>query len=166
MSQWDRKGLALLEELTDALFFFGSKRSWVFPASKAERDESRGQNPGYMQDRFQPLRSLIIEKESRGEVFWLKPPGFIYNGSLFHGDPTAFARASDWLQQLTDPTTGERFRPLLLDEQWWRQSFRKADAVHTRDVGLIVKNFTCGAHDYLPVMELLYQSNPTLDIVL
>jgi len=166
LRQWDQKGPTLISEMPrDALFFFGSKRSWVFPSTEAEVKESKGENPKYTHDRYQPVRALILQKESRNEVFWLKPPGFVYNGSLFHGDPAAFGRASEWLQQLADPVTGQRYQPLRLDPDWWRQSFEKHSAEYTRHVDTIIRNFTNGAHDYMPVMELLHQSNPTLDII-
>jgi len=166
LRRWDSRGVAILAELPeDSLFFFGSKRSWVFPATEAELEESRSENPRYICRSYQPLRDLIKFKEARGEVYWLKPQGFEYNGSLYHGHPDAFPKASDWLQSLNDPTTGDRYAPLLLDPQWWNGSFKKEDAKYTSASRLIVKNFLNGAHDYAPVMELLHQSNPTLDIV-
>lgn len=167
MRRFDEGGARLLAEIpSDALFFFGSKRSWVFPANPAEQQESKEENARYTNPRYQGLRDLILEKEQREEVFFLKPPGFRYNGDLFHGDPGAFPAASAWLQRLTDPFTGKPFAPLLLDPQWWRDSFKASDAKYTRDVRTIIRNFECGAHDYNPVQELLHQSNPTLEIVL
>jgi len=163
MREWDGKGFELLKEIpSNALFFFGSKRSWVFPENSEEHQESVKENSRYTKPTYQALRDLILEKESRGEVFFLKPPGFKYNGDLFHGDPGAFPLASTWIQRHTDPLTGKPFAPLLLDPQWWATSFKNSK--YTRHVGTIVKNFQRGAHDYAPVMELLHQSNPTLEI--
>jgi hypothetical protein len=166
MSNFDRKGDALLQQIpSNALFFFGSKRSWVFPDGDEQLNESRNENPRYTAAQYQPLRDLIVEKETRGEVFFLKPPGFKYNGNLYHGDPAAFSNASDWLVTLDDPVSGKKYNPLKLDESWWQTEWDKSTKKYTSAVMLIVKNFKNGAHDYAPVMELLHQSNPTLQII-
>ncbi len=61
------------------------------------------------------------------------------------------------------------YRPLLLDPAWWVQKggaatgFDPSTAKHTADARKVVKNFECGAHDYLPTCELLVQSNPSLE---
>lgn len=153
----------LLEKIPEsALFFFGSKRSWVFPETAEELKEAKGQNPRYRRPEYQPLRDLVLAKEARDQVFWLKPPGFVYNGNLFHGHPDAFRLASEWLQRQDDPVTGAKYRPLLLEPAWWKTKFDPKQAKHYDRVETIIKNFQCGAHDYGPVMELLHQSNPTL----
>eukprot|EP00929_Paragymnodinium_shiwhaense_P004734 TRINITY_DN10587_c0_g1_i1.p1 TRINITY_DN10587_c0_g1~~TRINITY_DN10587_c0_g1_i1.p1 ORF type:complete len:183 (+),score=20.73 TRINITY_DN10587_c0_g1_i1:233-781(+) len=163
---YDREGDALLAKIPeDALFFFGSKRSWVFPQGEAEKLESTGENPRYTRPQYQPVRDLILAKESKDQVFWLKPPGFVYNGDLFHGDPEAFPRASQWLQRHKDPSTGEPYRPLLLEPEWWNSQFNPRQGKFYTHVNRIIKNMQCGAHDYGPVMELLHQSNPTLEIM-
>lgn len=95
----------------------------------------------------------------------MKPPGFVYNGEIYHGHPDAFPKASEWLQGLVDPATGKAYPPLQLDVSWWKFTFDPSAAKHERRVDRIVKNFQNGAHDYGPVMELLQQSCPTLDIV-
>jgi len=150
----------------DALFFFGSKRSWVFPSTDAEIAESKKQSSSYTSEVAAPMRALILEKEERNEVFWLKPPGFLYRGGLYEGDPNAFDKASVWLQSLTDPVTGEPYPPLKLDVQWWMTEFQASSAKYTGDARTICRNFRNGAHDYDPVQELLYQSCPTLEPVL
>jgi len=164
LRQVDRHPVLPSKLTPDALFFFGSKRSWIFPEGAAELAESRKENPKYTNLKYQPLRDLILEKEARNEVFFLKPPGFVYNGSLFHGHPDAFANASAWLQKHNDPMTGQPYEPLKLDPKWWQNDFKRADAKYTSAVGTIVKNFQCGAHDYAPVQELLYQSNKMFNI--
>jgi len=116
--------------------------------------------------KYKLIRDLILEKEARGEVIFLKPPGFKYNGSLYHGDPSAFARVSEWLVTCDDPVTGEKCKPLKLDAAWWRTEWDRTTSKYTDCVMAIVKNFENGAHDYAPVMELLHQSNPTVVIVI
>jgi len=164
---WNLHGEALLSKIPDdALFFFGSKRSWVFPADQAEDMESRKENANYTKPVYQQIRSLILQKELRNQVFFLKPPGFVYNGDLFHGDPAAFSRASEWLVQHLDPMTDKPFSPLLLNADWWKTVFIPANAAFERNVDCIIKNFQCGAHDYGPVKELLHQANPNLEPIM
>ena len=145
--------------LSTSLFFFGSKRSWIFPATEAEREESQRNNPAYMQMPTE-MRACIIQKEAAGLVFWLKPDDFVYDGGLYSGDPTAFPRASEWLQKLRDPVTNAPYKPLQLDPEWWRGGTWSAK--HTSKVENIVRNLQNGAHDYKPVCELLVQSNENL----
>jgi len=107
-------------------------------------------------------------------VCWLKPEGFVYDGGLHSGDPAAFPRVSQWLHALDDPVTGAKYAPLRLDPDWWHSrgewasggGFAADGAKFTRSAALVVKNFSAGAHDYSPMMELLHQSNPTIDVVL
>jgi len=164
--KWDQSGEAFLQTIRgDALFFFGSKHSWVFPVGEAEMKESLQNGSKYIKPQHQKIRDLIIQKEAKDQVFFLKPPGFIYNGSLMHGDPGAFPKASDWLTCHIDPLTGVHYKPLILDVEWWNAGFAPATAKYEQCVDSITMNFQCGAHDYGPVMELLHQSNPTLEII-
>jgi hypothetical protein len=57
--------------------------------------------------KYESLRQLILHKEKRDEVCFLKPPDFHYNGDLYHGDPGAFPRASKWIQKQINPMTGK-----------------------------------------------------------
>ena len=170
---WSSK-LSTDPRLPTALFFFGSKRKWIFPSTDAERQESADNNPAYLQ-MSQEMRECILRKEAEGLVFWLKPDSFVYDGGLYSGDPTAFSRASAWLQALHDPLTRVPYSPLKLDPAWWRAGsaaasdgggggggFDRLSAKYTRDVERVIKNFQNGAHDYDPVCELLVQSNPNL----
>jgi hypothetical protein len=152
--------------LPSALFFFGSKRAWIFPTTDAARQESAANNPQYLK-MDQRLRECILRKEEDGLVFWLKPDGLVYDGGLYSGDPGAYSRASKWLQGLQDPATGAPYRPLLLDPSWWRRGaagggFNPDSAKYTKHAKNIIKNMENGAHDYDPFCELLVQSNPSL----
>lgn len=164
-----RKPWAELAEdprLPTALFFFGSKRTWIFPSNDAERRESKDNNPAYL--KMAPgLRECIEAKEAAGLVFWLKPDDFVYDGGLYSGDPGAYPRASEWLQSIIDPVSGGPYLPLRLDPTWWRSGvaaggFDAASAEYSSDVESTLRNLKNGAHDYGPVSELLVQSNPSL----
>ena len=58
--------------LATALFFFGSKRSWIFPVNDDDKAESGAQPTRYL-DFPDTFKELILTKEARNEVFWLKP---------------------------------------------------------------------------------------------
>ena len=152
--QWRSVPQAVLES---SLFFFGSKRKWLFPETDADKAESRAQPTDYL-GFHSDFRALILAKEQRGEVFFLKPADTAYAGD--------FAAASAWLTRLADPATGEAYGPLLLEEGWWmgeggagysgRASFVRASGRS------VVRNFQTGDHDYDPTMELVRQSNAGL----
>eukprot|EP00727_Mastigamoeba_balamuthi_P008433 m51a1_g4211 hypothetical protein (200) ;mRNA; r:67248-67904 len=149
--------------MANSVFFFGSDRRWVFPASQADICESQKQPTHYM-GFAEEFRQLILAKEQDGLVYWLKPD-------------RNYAAASDFFERISgpapsyrippadgmhaDPTTGEKYRPLRLDPEWWEQ--RKAsDSRFGVSGGAVVENFVGGEHDYDCVMELLWQSNPSL----
>jgi hypothetical protein len=54
--------------LAITLFFFGSKRSWIFPVSDDDKAESRAQRTRYL-DFPDLFKELILMKEARNEVF-------------------------------------------------------------------------------------------------
>jgi len=168
MAEGKETELTALQDCCDtALFFFGSKRSWIFPNSKAELEESR------QQGRYEPpqfpkaLTELIRTKEARtpSEVYFLKPPSLQYAGfgtGCHPRDPKApaFAGASRWLQL-------HGFKPLLLDREWWLSNDRGDNYASRKSLTgatakSIVDNFEIGEHDYSPCIELLHQSNPGL----
>ena len=115
--------------LATALFFFGSKRSWIFPTSDDEKVESRAQPTRYLQfpDAF---KELILTKEARNEVFWLKPE-------------CSYEQVSIWLQSLG-------YKGLQLDDTYWLTK------PHGQQV---VENYKIGEHDYDAVIKLVNQSN-------
>eukprot|EP00698_Gefionella_okellyi_P003167 TRINITY_DN12965_c0_g1_i1.p1 TRINITY_DN12965_c0_g1~~TRINITY_DN12965_c0_g1_i1.p1 ORF type:complete len:157 (-),score=26.12 TRINITY_DN12965_c0_g1_i1:34-504(-) len=128
--------------LADALFFFGSNRSWVFPGSDLERRESKQQPTRYLEF-DEAFRQLILSKEEKGEVYWLKPD-------------RNYHKVSAWLQTLRDPHTGQAYAPLRLVDKDWVSKGRQD----------VVRNYNDGEHDYRCVMALVADSNASLKPVL
>jgi hypothetical protein len=122
----------------------------VFPATPEEVKDSHAQPTKYTEFP-EDFKKLILEKEQAGLVFWLKPD-MDYN------------KVSQWLVSVDDPVTGEKYKPLILDPEWWETKFSKGNFSFQKR--RIVSNFQSGDHDYSSVMELLYQSNNTLDPML
>lgn len=150
----------------DMLLVFGAKRCWIFPKTAAEHEESRSQHATYTSKEAEGLRAVIIEKEKRGEVFWFKPDNFAISQDPLHGDPAAFPRFSEWIQRFKDPANGcRRYRPLHLDVTWWVSKFDTTSAKFEKEAASVIRTIGTGAHVGPPVMELLWQSNPTLEVV-
>lgn len=155
--------------LDDSLFVFGSKRCWLFPATPAEHKDSAAQPTNYAG--FDPeLLALVLAKEKRNEVFFLKPDDYAFEGygSDAAGEPGSWRRASDWLQTVLDPAAtttttggGGTYRPLLLDPAAWR-AMSPGQLVHCFSITGVIDNLKSGGHDYDETLELLHQSNPTL----
>jgi hypothetical protein len=142
------------EVMRDAIFFFGSKRSWMFPKSDAERLESQRQPTNYL--KFpRDFLDLIRAKEDAGLVYYLKPD-------------EDYRKVSAFFEGIIDPVTGEHYKPLILDNNWWRKEYRPATSKNRPPPSgeRVILNYLEGAHDYYPTMELLSQSNPTLQPVL
>ena len=136
------------EAIDNAIFFFGANRSWLFPNNREEMLGARSQPVKYLEF-DEDFKSLILYKEERKLVFWLLPGKSYSNGSKL-------------IEAITDPVSQENYLPLILDENWWLTEFTAKDAKFCQDPASIINNFTQGNFDYDPVMELLYQSNPTL----
>lgn len=116
--------------LANALFFFGSKRSWIFPSNDDDKAESNAQPTRYL-DFPNAFKELIQAKEARNEVFWLKPE-------------CSYESVSTWLQSLG-------LNGLQLNDTYWLTQ------PHGKQV---VENYSTGEHDYPSVIELVNQSNP------
>lgn len=148
-------------EMENAIFMFGSKRCWLFPETEAERSDSAQQPTDYLQmsDHF---KQLVLKKEAENLVFWLKPDDYEYSGDISDGDPESYQRFSTWIQTVVDPVTNENYGPLILDDEWWlsKETFPTPKYCYARQA--IIDNYKSGAHSYRPVMELVYQSNPTM----
>lgn len=131
-----------------AIFFFGGKRSWLFPTNREEMLEARS-NPAKYLEFDEEYKSLILRKEKSGHVFWLLPE-------------KSYSKFSSFLEGLVDPTSGENYLPLILDEAWWKTGnnnhyllewsfmnilfleFVPADAKFTKDTNLIITNIKAG----------------------
>jgi len=134
--------------LENAIFFFGSKRIWLFPSTPHDYDESRRQMTDYLS--FDPeFLKLIKAKEHQGTVYWLKPE-------------CDYKKVSNFLTSLKDPVTGNNYKPLILDPNWWRTEFTLDKGYYIKSGIRVVNNFLQGEHDYEPVLELLYQSNKNM----
>ena len=143
-----KKGNVTLDLLESALFFFGSKRFWIFPKNEEESQESAAQGATYLA-MPEDLRSLILQKEARGEVKFLKPNVLGAPDLQVFGD---YQGASSWLEAMG-------YLALQLDPEWWR---RRADTHSISITEQVIENFTVGLHDYDSVMELLKQSDARL----
>lgn len=92
--------------ISNSIFFFGAKRSWLFPANRDEMLEARKQPTKYLEF-DEDFKSIILQKEEAGLCFWQKP----------HKD---FKQASAFFEKIVDPVSGENYFPLVLDEHWWK----------------------------------------------
>ncbi|KAL0482152.1 cadherin [Acrasis kona] len=145
----------------DMIFFFGSKRSWVFPANEEEREESLKQPTKYLEF-DKTFIDMILDKESKGLCYWLKPD-------------CDFKKVSEFFANIKDPVTGEKIcvssehnkdGGLILDERWWYDVYNQRMSQFGARAQMVIDNYRDGEHDYNCVMELIAQSQPHLKPVL
>eukprot|EP01095_Lingulamoeba_sp_RSL-Kostka_P002775 TRINITY_DN13692_c0_g1_i1.p1 TRINITY_DN13692_c0_g1~~TRINITY_DN13692_c0_g1_i1.p1 ORF type:complete len:161 (-),score=44.19 TRINITY_DN13692_c0_g1_i1:60-542(-) len=137
------------EEIMDnAIFFFGSNRKWVFPETDEEIEDSKQQPTDYL-NFPEDFKELILRKEEEGLMIWLKPE-------------KDYNLVSEKIQQIIDPTTNENYKPLILDDDYWKES-KKSYYISPK---LVPRNYNRGLHSYSETMELLKHSNPTMKPVL
>lgn len=106
----------------------------------------------------QEFLQWVLSKEKEGRVFWFKPDRDVQ-------------RLSTFFTQLTDPTTGQPYKPLLLDPQWWRVRFSRATARYVGNPATVISNISEKSMpipesrdlDIPALQELIYQSNPSLE---
>lgn len=143
------------------IFFFGSKRSWVFPETEQDRKESLLQPTRYLEFDKEFLE-LILDKEKKGLCYWLKPD-------------CDYHKVSEFFANLRDPETGEpicvktEHNPsggLILDEKWWYDVYNQRMSKFGARAQMVIDNYHDGEHDYRSVMELIAQSQPHLKPVL
>jgi len=133
-----------------ALFFFGSKRKWLFPGNNPDDIREQQRQPGRYHLMDKAFVELVREKEQKGQVWFLKDDNLDYKGYPGPKDQKAYARASEWFAK----TAG--MGKFILDPSWWRDPKRVFKYV--RSAEMVVKNFEAGFHEYNAVQELLYQS--------
>lgn len=134
-------------ESPHTLFFFGSKRFWLWPQTEEQRQESALQGRQYL-DLDPALRALILRKEAEGKVCFLKPDTLGEPDVEVFGD---YARASAWLQRAG-------VGPLNLQRKWWEETWRASEARFGQSADSVASNFEEGLHSYGPVCELLWQA--------
>lgn len=124
----------------------------IFPSNEQEIQESKDQPTPYIAFHTD-FKKLILEKEQAGLLYWLKPD-------------CDYSKVSKFFESIMDPITGQYYQPLLLDDNWWKNEFKKVKHKNTSSGTRVMINYQTGDHDYSSVIELLYQSNPTLEPML
>tara|TARA_B110000259_G_scaffold188402_1_gene247065 strand:- start:4697 stop:5188 length:492 start_codon:yes stop_codon:yes gene_type:complete len=136
------------EILDNSLFFFGSKRHWLFPENKEEIADSKAQQTDYLSF-DKDLLDLIIEKEGRNEVFFLKAKETEHAGD--------YNKVSEWL-------VSNNLDPLWLSDEIWESMRDYVEEYNYYNVSIdeIKHNYKTGNHFYNEVMALLKYSNKNL----
>lgn len=136
------------EILDNSLFFFGSKRHWLFPENNEEIADSKAQPTDYLSF-DKKLLDLILKKESRNEVFFLKSKDTEHAGN--------YNKVSDWLVE-------NGLNSLWLQRDIWQKKKEYVNKKNYYDVSIkqIIYNYETGNHFYNEVMALLKYSNENL----
>jgi hypothetical protein len=134
--------------LDSSLFFFGSKRHWLFPNSDEEINDSKNQPTDYLSFDKEFL-NIIKEKEKRNEVFYLKSKDTEHAGD--------YNKVSDWL-------ISNGLKPLWLSKDKWENNKNLVNNKNYYNVSIekIIYNYETGNHFYDEVMALLKYSNEHL----
>ena len=134
--------------LDNSLFFFGSKRHWLFPQTEDEIIDSKNQPTNYLSFDKDFLQ-LIIEKEKRNQVFFLKTKDVEHAGD--------YNKVSNWF-------TENGYNPLWLTDEIWKEKIEYVNDKKYFDVSIdqIKYNYNTGNHFYNEVMALIKYSNESL----
>ena len=134
--------------LDNSLFFFGSKRHWLFPETEDEIIDSKSQPTDYISFDKDFLQ-LIIEKEERNKVFYLKTKDVEHAGD--------YTKVSKWF-------TDNGYNPLWLSNEIWEEKIEYVNEKKYFGVSIeqIKYNYNTGNHFYNEVMALIKYSNESL----
>jgi hypothetical protein len=134
--------------LDSSLFFFGSKRHWLFPETEDEIIDSKNQPTDYLSFDKDFLQ-LIIEKEDRNKVFYLKTKDVEHAGD--------YNKVSKWF-------TDNEYNPLWLSDEIWEEKIEYVNEKKYFGVSIeqIKYNYNTGNHFYNEVMALIKYSNESL----
>jgi hypothetical protein len=134
--------------LDNSLFFFGSKRHWLFPGTEDEIIDSKNQPTDYLSFDKDFLQ-LIIKKEKRNQVFFLKTKDVEHAGD--------YNNVSKWF-------TDNGYGHLWLTDEIWEKNIEYVNDKKYFDVSIeqIKYNYKTGNHFYNEVMALLKYSNESL----
>lgn len=155
--------------LENAFFVFDSDRSWIHTPT----------DPPIIDDLFDVryihistrLKEIITFKEEAGMCYWHRPE-------------KDFKRLSSMFAKIDDPITGNKYHPVQVAPNWWRtlgghlgewdgpacadgQSKHSLDE-HPRFIrqcNKMASILASGSFDHIPVMEILHQSNRTLEFI-
>ncbi|ETO27979.1 hypothetical protein RFI_09154 [Reticulomyxa filosa] len=165
--------------LESAIFCFAVRKAHLFPQTQQEKIASKSSLISKMnlsKNVLQWIRKKDEKKLSFLLLFYFLrkfiPSGFKKKKIGDHGqkkkvvwfDPsmTAWKEVSDHLHTIFDPATGENYKSLILDEQWWFTEYNQKDK-NTRS------KFSASAQDvvneindaklkFVPSMEVLLES--------
>ena len=136
------------EILENSLFFFGSKRHWLFPDPLNEEEimDSKAQPTDYLSFDKEFLE-IIKMKELKNEVYFLKE-----KETTHYGD---YNKVSRWLES-------HNLQPLWLTDTIWEMNKDVVIKNNYYDMTIeqIKNNYITGNHFYNEVMALLKYSNP------
>ena len=138
--------------LESSLFFFGSKRHWLFPDNEQEIKDSEEQPTDYLSF-DKNLLNLILQKEKRNQVFFLKSRETEHAGD--------YNKVSNWLEK-------NNFKPLWLDKDIWEKNIEYVNNKRYYDISIekIIYNYETGNHFYKEVMALLKYSDEQLEPII
>ena len=138
--------------LESSLFFFGSKRHWLFPDNEQEIKDSKEQPTDYLSF-DKNLLNLILQKEKRNQVFFLKSRETEHAGD--------YNKVSNWLEK-------NNFKPLWLDKDIWEKNIEYVNNKRYYDISIekIIYNYETGNHFYKEVMALLKYSDEQLEPII
>uniref|UniRef100_A0A7S2ITG6 Uncharacterized protein n=1 Tax=Zooxanthella nutricula TaxID=1333877 RepID=A0A7S2ITG6_9DINO len=162
--KWNKGGVKFLHAIpSTSLFLLSCKRSSLFPKDARECAASTRLNVRYTLPQYQVLRDFLLGMEDKGQVYFLDQLATSARDASADGGD--LADASTWLQSHIDPVTQRPYLALQLDPLWWQRRRQTATPRFVASITSIADALQAGPVQLMHVMELVYQSNPTINVV-
>mmetsp|Transcript_9953 Transcript_9953/g.15134 ORF Transcript_9953/g.15134 Transcript_9953/m.15134 type:complete len:357 (-) Transcript_9953:28-1098(-) len=162
--------------LYSSIFIFPLKKEWIY-RSKTKQEVQQHRFSTLLQDA--EFVRLLRWKDAQGLLFCMEDISITQvMQTCDHGDPDhddvlihPFWRyLSRKLSTMYDPATGHTYSPLRMDMRWWDSQYAAAAnnnaSQFNATVAEIQRELLCLDMKLKSISELLYQSNPTMNIVM
>eukprot|EP01083_Nonionella_stella_P263704 895503_1 len=103
---------------------------------------------------------LLQWKDSQNLVIWADNPVLDDAETLVSQFWTHF---NSKLTTLYDPTTKSTYNPIIFDRKWWQFDYDLSKSKYKTSRYKILKELFFSTKEFKPMMEIIYQSNPSLN---
>eukprot|EP01084_Bolivina_argentea_P249991 418672_1 len=149
--------------LYSAIFILPIKKKWIYcpEQCKNEINKSIIKTHTIFQNEaaWNNFTNLLKWKDRQNLMIWADNETFNDGETLVS---EFWIQFSNKLITLYDPITKSRYNPIVLDRKWWQFDFDESKSKYKTNRYKILKELVFPTKEFKPMMEIIYQSNPSL----
>eukprot|EP01084_Bolivina_argentea_P249992 418673_1 len=153
--------------LYSAIFILPIKKKWIYcpEQCKNEINKSIIKTHTIFQNEaaWNNFTNLLKWKDRQNLMIWADNETFNDGETLVS---EFWIQFSNKLITLYDPITKSRYNPIVLDRKWWQFDFDESKSKYKTNRYKILKELVFPTKEFKPMMEIIYQSNPSLNPII